>query len=351
MKEVRAGAAALTPGVWRLHIPIPGNPLPYVAVHLLETPEGPVLVDAGWNAPESLAALEAGLAELGATLGDVRGLLVTHIHPDHYGLAGRIREESGAWVAMHADEAVLIRTRYVEVDHILGEVEEWLRQAGAAPDAVEELRDAVLDFRRYVLVTPPTILLEDGERAPLKGHDLVALHTPGHSPGHLCFLHQESELLLSGDHVLPRITPNVGLHPQSGPDPLGDFLTALARLRPFAHMRVSPSHGDPFTPLGERLEALTSHHAERLNETATVVARGAETVWEVASHLTWSVPWDDLRRFARRAALGEAHAHLAYLERRGELERLPGSPLRWRIAASASDGAHPGRAQAFGRRE
>src|SRR5512132_459649 len=107
------------PGLWSLPVPIPAVPLGYVLCYAFEVPGGVVLVDPGWNAGESLSALQAGLGRIGARLADVRGVLVTHIHPDHYGLAGRVREASGAWISLHPADAALITDRYDEPTDLL----------------------------------------------------------------------------------------------------------------------------------------------------------------------------------------------------------------------------------------
>src|SRR5271154_3984846 len=105
---------AVRPGLWSIPVPIPNNPLRYVLVYAFETDRGPYIVDAGWNTDDSYHTLVAGLAQAGFDIADVQGVLVTHIHPDHYGLAGRVREASGAWIGLHPADAALIRLRYVE---------------------------------------------------------------------------------------------------------------------------------------------------------------------------------------------------------------------------------------------
>src|ERR1700716_4196221 len=119
------------PGLWSLPVPIPNNPLRYVLVYVFDTRRGPYLVDAGWNTDDSYAVLCAGLTEAGFTIGDVQGVLVTHIHPDHYGLAGRVREASGAWVALHPADAALIHDRYEEPAELLKLMGSQLRRMGA----------------------------------------------------------------------------------------------------------------------------------------------------------------------------------------------------------------------------
>jgi glyoxylase-like metal-dependent hydrolase (beta-lactamase superfamily II) len=107
------------PGIWSIPVPIPNNPLRYVLVYLFETDVGPFIVDAGWNTDDAFDTLAAGLSHAGTDVAEVRGVLVTHIHPDHYGLAGRVRDASGAWVALHPADAKLIQDRYVEPDDLL----------------------------------------------------------------------------------------------------------------------------------------------------------------------------------------------------------------------------------------
>jgi glyoxylase-like metal-dependent hydrolase (beta-lactamase superfamily II) len=325
------------PGLWSLPVPIPRSPLRYVLSYAFEVPGGVVLVDPGWNAPESLASLEAGLTSIGAALRDVRGVLVTHLHPDHYGLAGKVREVSGAWVALHPADAALVNDRYEQVDELLDRTAAWLRDAGAPDSELTSLRDASMALRSVVVVAPPDVLLSDGDHPDVPGWRLEAVHTPGHTPGHLCFYEERTGLLLSGDHVLPRITANVSVNPQSDPDPLGDYLQSLEKLRKYADNPVLPAHEWRFDRLGDRIDVIAAHHEERLDDAAALVAGGAETVWEVATGLGWSRGWDQIKGFMRRAAVGETQAHLVVLERRGRIVRTGDHPLRWRGA-----GARPG---------
>jgi glyoxylase-like metal-dependent hydrolase (beta-lactamase superfamily II) len=326
------GVELVRSGLWSVPVPIPVSPLRYVLTYAFEVPGGVVLVDPGWNAPDSLAALEAGLARIGTGLGDVKGVLVTHLHPDHYGLAGRVREVSGAWIALHPADAALIHDRYADVDALLERIVAWLRDTGVPASDLADMRDASMALRSVVVVSRPDVLLEDGDRPEVPGWQLVAVHTPGHTPGHLCFHEERSGLLLTGDHVLPRITANVSLHPQSTADPLDDYLGSLERLRKYAGSPALPGHEWRFDNLVERIDQIVVHHRRRLEETEAAVAAGAETVYEVATRLRWSRPWDQIRGFMRRAAVGETHAHLVALERHGHLVRGGEHPSRWRRA-------------------
>jgi glyoxylase-like metal-dependent hydrolase (beta-lactamase superfamily II) len=322
-------------GLWSIPVPIPGSPLPYVLAYAFAVPDGVVLVDPGWNAPEALAALGEGLAVAGSGLSDVRGVLVTHIHPDHYGLAARIRELSGAWVGLHPADAALIPDRYTDVEDLLARTARWVAQTGAPAADLAELRDASMQLRRFVVAGQPDRLLADGDRPELPGWRLRALHTPGHTPGHLCFVEERTGVVLTGDHVLPTISPNVSRHPQAGPDPLADYLASLARLRDVGDGLVLPGHQWRFRGLARRVEELAAHHEQRLDEAEALVAAGAGTIWEVATRLSWSRPWPEIAGIMRRAALGETAAHLTHLERRGRLRRAGTDPLRWVVAGRA----------------
>src|SRR5213079_817088 len=118
------------PGLWSVPVPLPDNPLRYVIVYLLELTSGVAVVDTGWNTDEAWDALLTGIATAGYAVGDVRAALITHIHPDHYGLAGRIREASGAWVALHPADARLIDSRYQHPEGLLGQMGAMLRRDG-----------------------------------------------------------------------------------------------------------------------------------------------------------------------------------------------------------------------------
>src|SRR5205807_1200491 len=175
------------PGIWSVPVPIPNNPLRYVLVYVFETDAGPYIVDAGWNTDDAFETLAAGLSHAGTEVAEVRGVLVTHIHPDHYGLAGRVRDASGAWVALHPADAKLIHDRYQEPEDLLVRVGAMLRRVGAPAEELSSLQRASMPVLPFVTAVEPDVLIEDDTRPEVPGWDLLAIWTPGHSPGHLCF--------------------------------------------------------------------------------------------------------------------------------------------------------------------
>ncbi|MFI9592087.1 MBL fold metallo-hydrolase [Nonomuraea sp. NPDC052265] len=323
------------PGLWSIPVPIPVNPLRYVLVYALELPDGVAIVDAGWNTDEAYDALAAGLAVAGYGIADVRAVLVTHLHPDHYGLAGRVREASGAWIGLHPADAGLVRERYDDaaIDSLVQRERALLLRSGVPELSLDELAGASMMIRHMVTMARPDRLIEDGEDLGLPGWDLRAVWTPGHTPGHLCFVSPGRRLLLSGDHVLAKITPIVAVHPQSGPNPLADYLGSLAAVRELDVEEVLPGHEYRFLELAERVDHVLAHHDERLAEIERVVGEGdGVTCWEVATRLSWSRPWETIPPFMRRAANNETLAHLVWLADRGRVGREEGEPELWRRA-------------------
>ncbi|GAA2419111.1 MBL fold metallo-hydrolase [Actinomadura vinacea] len=323
-----AGPEDLGGGVWSVPVPIPGNPLASTLVYALDSPRGPVLVDAGWEHEDAWSALKDGLATFGIDMSEVYGVVVTHFHPDHAGLAGRVRDASGAWIALHRDDAAIIRgfRDFVARDGDRGWERDALRRAGAGEDDL-----AGHDGSQGV--DPPAMPdreLADGDLVDLPGRTLRAVWTPGHTPGHLCLHLEDADRIFTGDHVLPRITPHIGLYPYDVPDvdPLGDFLSSLARVARLGVGEVLPAHQYRFDGLTERAEAIIAHHEARLAEVAGVLSAEPAALWTVAAGMTWRDSWDAMPLAARRMAAGEAAAHLRTLERRGTVRRVGnGDPL------------------------
>lgn len=338
MEPVVPAPAEVAGGVWSVALPFP-NPLGFAFSYVVPVPGGVLVVDAGWDSDECWDAFRAGLAAAGVGPDDVVGLVVTHVHPDHYGLAERLRAASPAWIALHPAE----RPRIAEGEHdrvrAVEDLAQWLRRAGAPQSEFTELDADAADMKARISMVVPEHDLLDGAAVPGTDGALVAVHTPGHTPGHLCFHDRERGLLFTGDHILPRVTPNISLRPQSDVDPLRDFLASVEKVRTAGDVDVLPGHEWTFDGLAGRLDFLSAHHAERLTEIEAAVGRGAGTVWEVTCAVTWSRPFERLRGRARRSAIGETFAHLHRLSVEGRIRHVPGPPDRWLPAPSRTTDA------------
>jgi glyoxylase-like metal-dependent hydrolase (beta-lactamase superfamily II) len=322
-------------GLWSVPVPMPQSSLRYVLVYLLEVGDGVAMIDAGWDTEDAWDALNAGLGKAGYEISDVKSVLVTHIHPDHYGLAGRVREESGAWIALHPADAAILPQRYLQMDKLMTRMRSHLLESGVPNISLDDVRGASMPVRGFVNAVLPDVLLEDGDRPEVPGWNLRAVWTPGHSPGHLCFYEVERRLLLSGDHVLPRITPNISFHPQQTSNPLADFLDALDKVAALEVDEVLPAHEYRFRGLAQRIVQLRDHHESRLAEIGVALdERPGSTAWEIAVDLTWSRPWSEIALWMQRAALGETLAHLIVLESRGTVRRSSGIPQHWELTGA-----------------
>jgi glyoxylase-like metal-dependent hydrolase (beta-lactamase superfamily II) len=323
----------VAPGVWSIPVPIIGNPLRYVLSYLIEHDSGFVMIDPGWNHPESWQALTGGLAQCEIPLTAVTAILITHVHADHHGQSGLVAEASGAWVGMHpAEDAFLERQR--DRGPVRDGMATYFRWLGAPASHLEELVASRQHAGQMAPMVRAERLIEHGDLIDVPGLRLRAIWTPGHTPGHLCFHDEARDLLLTGDHILPRITPNISSYDLSM-NPLEDYLTSLTKLRGLQPREVLPAHEYRFTDLDSRLDYLAQHHQERLAETLDIVARGGESgldAWQIASGVTWSRAWSDLVSFQRQAAVGEVLSHLRQLQSRDLVAESDVDGVgRWRL--------------------
>lgn len=313
------GVETVAPGVHRLPLPLAGDALRAVNVYAVEDSRGVVLIDAGVSSLESWRALEAGLRAVGSKISDVHSVLVTHIHYDHFGQAAAIARASGALVRLDRREGVSFRSLMRPMasrrrQRLLG-----MERAGAQPLIAEADREAPSE--RFTDYVEPEWL--DGESyVQLGGRPVEALRTPGHTWGHLCFFDRDRGLLFAGDHVLPHITPSIGVETPQLRLILGHYLRSLASVRELPVATVLPAHGAVFSDLRRRVDELSRHHALRLDAAEAAVVAGASTGFDVARRLLWTrrdTRFDELDLFNRMLAVRETVAHLDLLVAQGKL--------------------------------
>ncbi|HEY1455137.1 MAG TPA: MBL fold metallo-hydrolase, partial [Candidatus Dormibacteraeota bacterium] len=217
----------------------------------------------------------------------------------------------------------------VELEHLVEEVRRYLVVSGVPDDETAVLSNSQRALSQVVKTAEPAVQLDGAEIIEMGTHSLRVEWTPGHSPGHICMFEPSAGLLFAGDHLLPELSPNIGLHPQSTPDPLHEYLDGLKRMAALNPKLVLPAHGRPFTAIAARVEALASHHRRRLDQIVEIVGQAEKSGWQVALDL-WG-PRDNL--YEKRLALQEGLAHLQALAVEGRvIKSVTPSTVRWRRA-------------------
>lgn len=336
------GAWPVADGVHRIPLPLPSDVLKAVNVYAIETSDGLTLVDGGWAIQEARDVLERSLRQIGASFGDIRRFLVTHVHRDHYSMAAQLGEEYGADVALGADEKASLDLLN---DHQRPREETpffaSLVSAGAAElaeqwNAVEEAVPSQQVWRY-----PDTWF--DGDHAiPVGTRTLDAVHTPGHTAGHYVFAEKAAGLLFAGDHILPTITPSIGFTTPAPPNPLGDFMASLTKVRGLPDLRLLPAHGPVAPSTHARVDELLAHHEQRLEKSLTALAHGALSSLDAARQLGWTRherSFGELDLFNQGIAAMETKAHLELLVARGLASRTTTPEGVVRFSRLASGGA------------
>lgn len=330
------GVVEVAPGVFQLEMPLPFPRLPVVNVYLIRDHDELGLVDCGMNINGAFDAFAGYLQHLGHTFRQIRQILVTHSHPDHIGLSGRIREASGGNLIMHRDEAAIVPSRYVEVDRILADLRAFLARHGTPEDEVMDLSQVSMQWRAYVSLHRPDTEIMDGERLCFGDTRWELIWTPGHSAGHVVAYDAARKLLFSGDHLLDKISPNVSKHPQSTPDPLHDFEASMRKVAAYDVTQTLPAHGPRFESPARRVEELLGHHQKRRDRCLEAIGAGSRSAWEVSRAIVARAG----EMFEKRLALFETLAHLEALRIEGRLvEDVEAGRSLWRVTSAAEAAA------------
>lgn len=324
-RELGRGERVLS-GIWRLRLPLPWPGIPHCNAWALKAGDGIVLVDTGMHEPGSFEQLERAMALVGLRIEDVKLLVCTHAHSDHYGQAGPIVDRAGCELWMHPNYAHA--TRVVEDPDLMLQRRLEVGRTSGVPELV---------LRRYAEIAkeqePGLARVVDPDLALLPGIEIETDHgmwsvieTPGHAPSHICLFQPERRILISGDHLLGRIS----LFFDYGwtPDPVGEFLRsldAIEALRPVPRLCLA-GHARPFTDVQAHIEANRELVAQRVAATAVAIEHEPLTAYEVVPRVhgadsIHAAPW----------LLQEALAYLSHLEAIGAARRVggPPAPERW----------------------
>ncbi len=370
-----AEVTEVAPGVIRMQLPIWMPGLGHVNMYGLLDERGLAVVDPGLPGPQSWKALKTRLHTAGYRVKDVHTVIVTHSHPDHFGGAGRLAREAGAQLVAHAAfttwslERKLRRRpssehEAVEAERAAAKAAQLLdvgpdselfddplrddpsteRTAQAVPWGGETpwggSRHPMPPWHRRLLIRAlgalfsppdPTRRVRHNDRLQLCGREWSMIHTPGHTLDHLCLYDAQHGVLLSGDHVLPSITPHVS-GVGNGADALKSYIATLDLVAALDGVRLGlPAHGHPFDDVPGRVDAIKEHHHERMEHLRDVsIALGPATVEQLCHEIFPKRHWGVM-------AESETFAHLEHLVLGGQAERWrEGSRLLYRVAPASS---------------
>ncbi|MDP9187719.1 MAG: MBL fold metallo-hydrolase [Actinomycetota bacterium] len=332
MSEKRRPAAPradnVLPGIWRLRLPLPWPGVPHGNAWAVATGDGVTLFDTGIGGEGRLSGLEAALSQTGFGLADVQLVVCTHAHADHYGLAGPIVDASGAELWIHpAWEHV---RRYVEdPEGSLQQRIEVARQSGVPAATLERYRDSrSAETPTIERLVPPDRELVAGVEVPTDLGAWQVYETPGHAPSHVCLHQPDRRLLISGDHLLGRIS----LFYDYGhtPDPVAEFLGGLDEIRGLDVDLCLSGHGRPFRDVQAKIEATRTEVCDQLGRVRDSVMDGPKTAFETVTDLVGA---DEVSPATAAWGLQIALAYLDHLAAMGDIARSDDADaVRWSIA-------------------
>jgi glyoxylase-like metal-dependent hydrolase (beta-lactamase superfamily II) len=329
-REVGRGERVL-PGVWRLRLPLPWPGVPHCNAWAVASGDGIVLFDTGMHEPGSMAHLERALAQCNLKVEHVRLLVCTHAHSDHYGQAATIMERSGCELWMHPDHEHMTRAAQ-DPEAALERRIEVAIQSGVA----EEPLRAYAEARRgqgygIAKIVEPDVALVPGVEIPTDLGVWSVHETPGHAPSHVCLFQADRRLLISGDHLLGRVS----LYYDYGysPDPAGEFLRSLDVVEQLDARLCLAGHGRTFTDVQGHIAANRELVHERIAKVAEVIAGGPVTAFDAVPQVYGAA----ITPLNANWWLSETLCYLTHLEAEGRAERVPGedgAPERWRAVGT-----------------
>ncbi len=319
---------AVAARIIQVRLPLPFA-LNHVNCYLLDDGDGWTLLDTGLHWPAAEAVWQQTLQALNIAPAQIHRIVLTHMHPDHFGMAGYFQQLTGAPILVGALEHAAIARVWIQDSWREAAAVDFWRSAGLDATMCVLVSKQVASLRQRTLPHPANfVLIEPTEELVMGGRRFQPLLAPGHSDGQLIFYSPVDQLMLCGDQVLGKISPNIGLWPGGEAQPLQHYLQSLAQLKRVNVTLALPGHGAPILTWQTRIAALQAHHATRLAAMVAVVnddRSGACTALTVAQQLF------DFARFSEheiRFAVAETLAHLAYLVAQGKLQEEEHGALR-----------------------
>jgi glyoxylase-like metal-dependent hydrolase (beta-lactamase superfamily II) len=295
------------PDIYKINVPLPDNPLKNLNCYVIKTPAKNLIIDTGFNLPESKQALLEGLVSLEINM-DRTEIFATHLHADHVGLIGTIMQEGTVTYMSPIDYEILTAKAWNKYEVRMAEegfpIDEILLNRTVNP--------------AHVLLGKPFVsrAVRDGDQIAVGSYIFTVIDVPGHTPGNTCLYMAEEKILFTGDHILFDITPNIAAWPGTS-DSLGNYLESLHKIRKLDIRLALPAHRQNSIDVYERIRQIFTHHENRLENTLNVLrAHPNSSAYKIASQMEWSLRvknWDEAPVYQKWFATGETCAHLDHL--------------------------------------
>ncbi len=309
----------IKPDLYRIEIPLPKSPLKALNSYLIKGDGRFLIIDTGLNREECSDVMVSDLAELNVDLSKT-DFFITHLHADHLGLTSRLATDKSN-VYFHQVEADIINHNSGEEDKLEKTSVHFVAHgfpANIIQQSVNSHPGRRFGMGQYIKFS----ILEEGDILKIGNYSFQCIETSGHSPGHMCLYEPHMKILISGDHILADITPNISYWNELA-NPLKRYLTNLDKVYPLDITLVLPGHRSIITNHRKRIEELKEHHRERLKEVVFALEDGVKTAYQVAPYIKWDIrakSWQDFPAQQKWFAFGETLAHLIYLKQEGVVQ-------------------------------
>ncbi len=317
----------ILPGIYQITLTLSGFNPDSINTYLVQDNSGYVIIDTGWDSPESVESLERQLAEIKIGLSDIKRVILTHCHIDHLGLMSKLKRSYQAKIYLHQNELDLIKIRFSGGDNFLPLTDKFLQSHGV-PETELSPPEIPIPVTTELVSTQPDVLLHGGEEIRVGEYNLRVINTPGHTPGHIALYEPHKKFLFSGDVLLPTIATNAAIHVQHMKNPLQQYLNSLSTLKELDIDLILPGHEYVFSGHRQRIEELLNHHQEKAQEIRRAFTDPQpKTAYDVSKILSWSpktqtIMWNNLSGWDKRFAVLQTIAHLEVMVGENTLTRF-----------------------------
>lgn len=304
------------PNLFRVKIPLPDSPLKFLNSYIIISDERNLIIDTGLNRQECFKVMESALKELRVDLA-VTDFFITHFHADHFGLLTKLVTDSS--------RVYFNRLEAERIESWEG-FEPMIAYGGRSGFPEDKLRSALTQHPGYQFGSdwvPKINILKDNDPINIGKYHFRCIETPGHTLGHICLYEADKKILVSGDHILQDITPNIQCW-SDDQNPLKSYLESLEKVFALEVDFVLPGHRRLFSDHRRRIRELKNHHKKRLTEVKDILGSSPMSAYETASQMTWEIRaenWDEFPITQQWFATGEAISHLRYLEEKRVIKR------------------------------